>query len=165
MGFGTRSIFGISQHISHLFCFLVLMCTIGKETGHSFKYNRSKLSSSTLKKPVLSYSAAHTSSLINSTGTSISSQLDNKNITRNQNNNNTSNTEEIHSFVTPWRQNYSVQTTYKTTCLTPLNTILPIEPVDLHTTTQFPPDGKEYLCFQIKKLLSCFPVCKIMDTE
>ena len=72
---------------------------MGKEIGRSYKYNRSKLSTPTLKKPVLSSSAAHTSSAINLTQTFISSQLDNKDITTDQNKNNTSNTDKKHSFT------------------------------------------------------------------
>ena len=34
--------------------------------------------------------------------------------------------------------------------MTPLNTTLPIAPVELHKTKQLTPAGKEYLCFQIK---------------
>ena len=62
----------------------------------------------TFKKPVLSSSAANYSSASNWTGTSISSQLDNKEITTNQNNNNTSNTDDIHSCLTPQKKNYIV---------------------------------------------------------
>ena len=47
------------------------------------------------------------------------------------------------------KKNYSVQDTSTTTCLTPLNETLPIAPVELHKIKQFPPDGKEYFCFQI----------------
>ena len=115
------------------FCFIVIICTMGKEIGSSFKYNQSKISTPTLKNPVLSSSAAHTSFASNSTRTSISYQLDNKDITTNQNKNNTSNTYDIHSYVTPWKQNYSVQNTCTTTRLTPLNTTLPIAPIELHT--------------------------------
>ena len=57
---------------------------MGKEIGRSFKYNQSKILTPTLKKPVLSSSAAHTLYASNSTQTSISSQLDNKDITKNQ---------------------------------------------------------------------------------
>ena len=57
-------------------------------------------------------------------------------------NNNTSNTDDIHSFVTPRKKNYSVQATYTTTCLTPLNTTLPNAPAELHKTKQLPPAGK-----------------------
>ena len=39
---------------------------MGKEIGRSFKYNRSKIFTTTLKKPVLSSSAAHASSASNS---------------------------------------------------------------------------------------------------
>ena len=72
-----------------------------KDIGRLYKYNRPKQSTPTFKKPVLSYSAAHASSASNLTGTSISSQLDNKDITTNQNKNNTSNTDDIHSCVIP----------------------------------------------------------------
>ena len=34
-------------------------------------------------------------------------------------------------------------------CLTKLNTILPIAYSELHRTKQLPPAGKEYLCLQI----------------
>ena len=43
------------------------------------------------------------------------------------------------------KTNYSVQATYTTTHLTPLNTKLHISPVELHKTKQLPPDGKEYV--------------------
>ena len=72
---------------------------MGKEIGNFFKYNQSKISTPTFKKLVLSSSAAHISSASNSTRTSISYQLDNKDITTNQNKNNTSNTDDIHSCV------------------------------------------------------------------
>ena len=52
--------------------FLVLICTMGKEIG-CFQKNVSKLFIETLNTPVLLSSASHTSSAINSTGTSISS--------------------------------------------------------------------------------------------
>ena len=48
---------------------------MGKKIGLSFKYNRSKISTPTLKKHVLLSSAAHTSSASDSTQTFISSQL------------------------------------------------------------------------------------------
>ena len=113
-----------------------------KEIGRSFKYNLSKISIPTLKKPVLSSSAAHASSASNSTGKSIFSQLDNKGITTNQNKNKNSNTDDIHSCVTPQKQNYSVRATSTTTRLPTLNTILPIAPVELHKTKQLPRTGK-----------------------
>ena len=120
-----------------------------KEIGHSFKYNRLKISTTTLKKPVLSSSVAHICFARNSTPTSISSQLDNKYITTNKNKNNTSNTDDIHSCVTPRKHNYSVQATSTPPCLTRLNTTLPIANIELHKTKQLPLAGKEYLCFQI----------------
>ena len=113
-----------------------------KEIGRSFKYNQSKISTPTLKKPVLSSSAAHTLYASNLTGTSISSQLDNKDITKNLNKNNTSNTDDIHSFLTSQKQNCSVQDTSTPPLLTPLNTTLPIAHIELHTTKQLTPAGK-----------------------
>ena len=74
------------------------------DIGCYYKYNRSKISTLTLKKPVLSSSADHTLYASNSTGTSISYQLDNKEITTNQNKNNTSNIYDIHACVTPQKQ-------------------------------------------------------------
>ena len=99
---------------------------MGKEIGRSYKYNQSKISTPKLKKPVLSSSAAHTSFASNLTGTSISSKLYNKEDFTNQNKNNTSDTYEIHSCVTPQKQNYSVQAISTPPLLTPLNTTLPI---------------------------------------
>ena len=81
------------------------------------------------------------------TGTSISNQLDNKDITKNQNNKNTSNTDDIHSCVTSRKENYSVHATYTPPRLTPLSTTLPISLVKLHKTKQLTPAGEEYLCF------------------
>ena len=114
---------------------------MGKEISRFFKYNVSKLSTPTLKKPVLSSSTDHQSSSIYSTQTSISSQLDNKYITKNQSKNNTSNTYDIHSCASPQKK-YSVHSTSTTTRLTTLNTTLPIAPVELHKTKQLPPPGK-----------------------
>ena len=54
---------------------------MGKEIGRSFKYNQSKISTPTLKKPVLSYLTAHKSSASNLTQTFISSHLDNEDST------------------------------------------------------------------------------------
>ena len=47
------------------------------------------------------------------------------------------------------KKNYGVQATSTTTTLTPLNTTLPIVPVELHKTKKLTLAGKEYLCFQI----------------
>ena len=73
---------------------------MGKKIGRSFKYNRSKISTPTLKKPVLSYSAANTSYTNNLTQTIISSQLENEVSNAIQNKTDTSNTDDIHSCVT-----------------------------------------------------------------
>ena len=124
------------------FRFLVLIFTMGKKIGRSFKYNRSKLSTPKLKKPILSPSDAHTSYASNLKWTSISYQLDNKNITTNQSNNNTLNTDDINSCVTPQKQNYSVKATSTTTRLTLLNATLHIAPIELHKTKQLPPASK-----------------------
>ena len=132
---------------------------MGKEIGHFYKNNRLELSTLTLKEAVLSSSASHTSSASNSTRTYISSRLNNKHITTNQNKNNISNTYDIHSCVTQRKQNYSVQATSKTTYLMPLNATFPIEYVKLHTTTELPPAGKEYLCFQINSKSSHAAQC------
>ena len=75
-------------HLSY-FRFIVLISTMGKEISRSFKYNRSKISTPIFRKPILSPSAAHTVYVSNSTLTSISSHLDNKDITINKNKNNT----------------------------------------------------------------------------
>ena len=72
-----------------------------KDIGHSYKYNRSKISSPALKKPVLSSSANHTSYTTDSTPTIISHQLQHKDSTSIQNTVNISNTDDIHSCVTP----------------------------------------------------------------
>ena len=75
---------------------MVLICSMSKKIGHSFKYNRSKLSNSTLKEPVVSSSAGHKLSASNLTQASISYQLDDKEITKSKNRKNISNTDDIH---------------------------------------------------------------------
>ena len=115
---------------------------MGKEIGRSFKYNRLKIYTPTLKKPVLSSSGAHTSSAINFTWTFISYQLDNADITTNINKKDNSNIDDIHSCVTPRKKTYSVQTTYTPPHFTLLNITLHIAPVELHRTTKLPPVGK-----------------------
>ena len=95
---------------------------MGKEIGRYFKYNRSKISTPTLKKPVLSSSGNHTSYTTNPTRTIISYQLENEDITAIQNTSDISNADDIHSFVTPRKQNTSVQETSTPPLLTPLIT-------------------------------------------
>ena len=46
----------------------------------------------------------------------------------------------------------SVQATSTPPNLTPLNTTIPIIPVELNKAKQLPPAGKEYLCFQINSI-------------
>ena len=81
------------------FRFMELIFAMGKEIGSSFKYNWSKRSTPTLKEPVISSSSVHTSFAKKLTWTSISSQLDDKDITTNQNKNNISNTDNIQSCI------------------------------------------------------------------
>ena len=83
------------------FVFIVLIGTMGKDIGRSFKYNQSKISSPTLKKLVLSSSVNHTFYTTISTRTIMSHQLQHKYSTSIQNTVNISNTDDIHSFVTP----------------------------------------------------------------
>ena len=94
------------SHLSSFFIFfvLVIIYIMVKNIGCSYKYNRPEKYTPKFTKPVLSSSSAHTLYASNLTGTSISSQPDNKDITTNQNKNNTSNTYYIHSCVTPQRQ-------------------------------------------------------------
>ena len=101
-----------------------------------------KTSTPTLKKPVLSSSAGHTSSASNLTRTFISSKLDNEDSTEIKNKKDTSNADDIHSCVTPREKDYSVQATPTSPRLTLLNATLPIVPVDLQKTTKLPPVGK-----------------------
>ena len=122
---------------------------MGKEIGHSLKFIRSKISTPTLRKPVLSSSAAHTSYTSNLTRTFISSQLENEDSTEIQNKKETSNTDDIHSCVTPQKQNYSVKAISTPPRLTQLNTTLPMSLVELQKTTKLPLAAKEYQCFQI----------------
>ena len=49
------------------------------------------------------------------------------------------------------QKNYSVNSTSTTNSLTPLNTTLPIEHIELQGTKTLSPAGKEYLCFQINR--------------
>ena len=74
---------------------------MGKDIGHSYKYNQSEISPPTLKKPVLSSSANYTSYTTSLSQTIISSQLENKDSTAIQNTSDISNIDDIHSCVTP----------------------------------------------------------------
>ena len=74
---------------------------MGKEIGRSYKYDRSKILNPTLKKPVLSSSANHTSYTTNSTPTIMSHQLQHKDSNSIQKTVNTSSTDDIHSCATP----------------------------------------------------------------
>ena len=74
---------------------------MGKDIVSSYKYNQSKISTPTLKKPVLSYSENYTSYTTSLSQTNILSQLENKDITIIQNTSEILNIDDIHSFVTP----------------------------------------------------------------
>ena len=79
----------------------------------------------------------------------MSHQHQHKGSASNQYKVNISNTYGIYSCVTPKRHNISVQATSTPPHLTPLITTLTLLPVELPKTTQLPPLGKEYLCFQV----------------
>ena len=115
---------------------------MGMDIGCYYKYNRSKISTPTLKKPVLPSSVNHTSYTTSLSQTIISSQLENKVSTEIQNKSEILNTYDIHSCVTTQKQNTSVQATYKPPRLTPLITTLPLAPVELTKITELPPVGK-----------------------
>ena len=51
---------------------------MGKDIGRSYKYNQSKISTPTLKKPVLSSSSNYTSYTTSLSQTIISAQIENK---------------------------------------------------------------------------------------
>ena len=70
---------------------------MGKDIGSSYKYNRSKIPTRTLKKPILSSSANHTSYTTSLSQTVISSQLENEDSTEIQNTSKILNTDNIHS--------------------------------------------------------------------
>ena len=74
---------------------------MGKDIGHYYKYNRSKIPTPTLKIPALSYSANHTSNTTSLSQTFISSQLENEDSIAIQNTSEILNTDDIHSCVTP----------------------------------------------------------------
>ena len=97
---------------------------MGKEIGRSFKYNRLKPSSPTLKKPVLSSSANHTSCITISNPTITYHPRQHKGIASNQDKVNISNTDDIHSCVTPKKHNTSVQATSTPPRFTPLITTI-----------------------------------------
>ena len=75
----------------------------------------------------------------------MSYQLQHKDSTSIQNTVDISNIDDIHSCVTPRKQNIRVKATSTPPRLTPLINNLPILPVELPKTTQLPPLGKEYL--------------------
>ena len=101
---------------------------MGQEIGCSYKVYRSKIFNPTLKKPVLSCSANHTSYTNNSTPTILSYQLQHKDSTSIQKTVDSSNTDDINSCVIPRKQNISVQATSTPPRLTPLINTLPILP-------------------------------------
>ena len=122
---------------------------MGKDIGRSFKYNRPKSSSPTLKKPVLSSSENHTSCITISNLPITSHPRQYKGSASNQDKVNISNTDDIHSCVTPKRHNISDQATSTPPRLTPLITTLPILPVELPKTTQLPQLGNTNIIYQV----------------
>ena len=102
---------------------------MGKDIGRSYKYNQSKITTTTLKKPVLSSSANHTSYTNSLSQTNILSHLENKDSTEIQNTSEILNTDDIKSCVTNQSYNISVQDKSTPPCLTPLITTLPLAPV------------------------------------
>ena len=62
-----------------------------------------------------------------------------------------SNIDDIHSCLTPRKRNISVKDASAPPRLTPLISTVPLVPVELTKTTQFPPVGKEYLYFQVNR--------------
>ena len=115
---------------------------MGKEIGRSFKYNRPKSSSLTLKKPVLSSTANHTLCITISNQPVTSQPFQHQGTAPNRDKVNISNTDDIHSCVTPKINNISVQATSTPPHLTPLITTLPLTPAELPKATQLPPLGK-----------------------
>ena len=115
---------------------------MGKEIGSSYTYYRSKISTPTLKRTLLSSSVNHTSYTTNSTPTIMSYQFQHKESTSIQNKSNISNKDDIHSCVTPRKHNIRRHATSTPPRLTPLITILPLLPIELPKTTQLPRLGK-----------------------
>ena len=76
-------------------------------------------------------------------------QLQHKDSTSIQNTVEISNTDDIHSCATPRKKYISVQATSTPPSLTLLITNLPLLPVELPRSTELPPIGKEYFCFQV----------------
>ena len=95
---------------------------MGKEIGRSYKYNRPKSSSPTLKKPILSSSAHHTSCITISNQPVTSQPCQHQGSDSNQDKVNISNTDDIHSCVAPKIHNISVRATSTPPRLTPLIT-------------------------------------------
>ena len=117
---------------------------MGKEIGRSFKYNRTKISSPTLKKPVLSSSANHTSYTTNSTPTFCRIKFNSRTVLPFKTNKHLKYRWYPLLLNTP-EKNISVQATTKPPRLTPLITTLTLLPVELPKTTHLPPLGEEYL--------------------
>ena len=82
---------------------------MGKDIGRFYKHNRPKSSSLTLKKPVLSSSANHTSCITSSNPPLTSHPPQHKGSASNQDKAKISNKYDIHSCVTPKRHNISVR--------------------------------------------------------
>ena len=115
-GYHKHNILIIHQIISHISIFvnfshiilltifcagIVLIGTMEKDICRSFKYNRPKSSSPTLKKPIVSSLAHHTSCITISNPPVTSYPRQRQGSASNQDKVNISNTDDIHSCVTP----------------------------------------------------------------
>ena len=132
-----------------------------KEIDRSYKNYRSKISTPTLKKPVLSSSANHTSYTTNSTPTIMSYQLQHKDSTSIQNTVDVSNTDDIHSCLTLQKQNISVQATSTSPRLTPLITTLPLYLLSYQKQYIYPHLVKNICVSRLTKISSCCSMCQI----
>ena len=97
--------------------FIALIGTMGKDIGRFYKHNGPKSSSPKLKKPILSSSANHTSCITISNPPITSHPRQHKGSASNLDKANISNTDDIHSCVTPKIHNTSgsnvhIQCTY-----------------------------------------------------
>ena len=89
----------------------------------------------------------------------ISSQLENEDSTAIQSMSDISNTDYIHPYVTPRKQNIRVHATSTPFHLTQLITTLALAHVELPKTKELPPVGKEYWFFKVNGKLTCAAQC------
>ena len=125
--------------VNEYYVIIALIGTMGKEIGRSYKYKRPKSSSLTLKKPVLSSTVNHTSCITVSNQPVTSQPCQHKGSASNKDKIKISNTDDIHSCVTPKSHNIRVQATSTPPRLTPLITTLPILPIEVPKNNTFTP--------------------------